>query len=210
MLSCGPALRPSVTTSPSSESIEGVALVDTDAMLREACGRAANTLHFTVPCPGLIPLPKTPVGCRTTDISELVGGKDCTENSGAGVAPKGILDIFTFLEPDMVLPPTYVGTGPGANHLFVVGVRDDSKLVAFRSGCAGEPETTRPGPLVFGAQASWVDCPPEGSGMHSGHRLLRWAADHVIYVVSLHGQTAVNERLELYIATHLVMVAPTN
>jgi len=46
--------------------------------------------------------------------------------------------------------------------------------------------------------------------MHSGHRLLRWAADHVIYVVSLHGQTAVNERLELYIATHLVMVAPTN
>jgi hypothetical protein len=32
----------------------------------------------------------------------------------------------------------------------------------------------------------------------------------VIYVVSMHGQTAVNERLELSIAAHLLMVAPTN
>src|SRR5437899_2756329 len=92
-LTCGTAgtLLPA-TTSPSSESVEGVALIKTDGMLREACGRAANTLHFTVPCPGLIPLPKTAVGCRTTDISEYAGGKDCTENSGAGVEPKGVLD----------------------------------------------------------------------------------------------------------------------
>jgi hypothetical protein len=206
---CGAAPAPA-GTGRSPDSIDGVQLVATDATLTEACTRAAGVLQFTVPCPGLIPLPRTPVGCPTIDISEFAGGKDCAENSGAGVAPKGVLDIFTFIEPDMVLPSSYMGTGPGANHLFIIGVRADSKLVAFRAGCAGEPEAIRPGPIIFGAQASWVDCGPEGAGMHSGHRMLRWAADGVLYVVSLHGQTAINERLEQVIANGLVMVAPKN
>jgi hypothetical protein len=49
---------------------------------------------------------------------------------------------------------------------------------------------------------------PDGSALNSGHVVLVWRDGGVTYAVSLHGNTPLNERLDMLIARHLRMVAP--
>ena len=203
---CTSMPRPKPSQASGSVVIDGVELVPADQALTEACGRAARIVGFPVPCPGLVIAHREPVGCPTVDLNVWAGGTDCVENSAAGnpYDATGRLDTFTFQQSDMVLPPDYVGTATAANHIWIVGVRDDSRLALVRSGCLGDE--TRAGPVLFDVPSSWVDCPASASGMHACHRLLRWQKNGATYVISLHGQTAVNERIELEIAKHLVFM----
>ncbi len=206
LASCTSTIPAKPSQTSGSVTIDGVQLVAADQALTDACGRAARVVRFAVPCPGLLIAHREPVSCPTVDINVWAGGKDCVENSAAGNPndATGRLDTFTFQQSDMVLPPDYVGTATAANHMWIVGVRNDSKLAFVRSGCVGEE--TRAGPVLLDGPSTWVDCPAAASGMHAGHRLLRWQKDGVTYVVSLHGQTSINERIELELARHLVFV----
>ena len=46
---------------------------------------------------------------------------------------------------------------------------------------------------------------PFGTGLNSGHVVLVWHVGGTTYAISLHGHTAVNERLDEAIADHLVL-----
>jgi hypothetical protein len=184
---------------------EGIYLLPPDALLHAACVRAAAVVHFPVPCPGLIPMHRAAVSCPTQDYGTNTGGTDCVENSGAGL-PGGTLDTFTFAQSDMVLPETYVGIASGTNHIFIIGVRADSRLAAFRASC-GTPVAEVAGPAVFGHPSSWLECPAGGS-MHSGHTLLRWSGGPVVYAISLHGYGARNRQIAQTLADAVDLVSP--
>lgn len=187
---------------PSSRiRVAGVLLVPADTALRASCARAAAVGGFAVPCPRLVVEHRAPKGesCPDHDMTPLSGGKDCLEDSRAGnPALPSRRDAFTYVQNDIVLP--------GALHLFVVGVKEDSHLAPVRTGCIG-PETTDPGPKLDGKPTTWVEC-PEGSAMNSGHVLLRWTRGGVIYGVSLHGHNGVNRQVELAIARNIEYVGP--
>jgi hypothetical protein len=188
-------------TVPGSAKVAGVLLVPAESSLREACARAAAAGGFTVPCPLLIIQHRASVGegCPTKDLA-FAGGKDCLEDSAAGssTAPSR-RDAFTYIQNDIVLD--------GGLHLFIVGVRSDSRLARFRTACAG-PERSEPGPALAGVPTSWIECSDEGGSMHSGHVLLRWSKSDVIYAVSLHGHTSTNRDVELAIANEIEYIDP--
>ena len=186
---------------------DGIYLVAADASLHAACVRAAAVARFAIPCPGLVPMHRAPVSCPTKDTAPNAGGTDCLENSGAG-QPGGKLDAFTYEQSDMVLPETYVGTAPGANHIWIIGVKADSKLAPLRANCAPPGAETK-GPTINERPSVWLEC-PDGSSMHAGHTVLRWLGDRddVIYAVSLHGYGPVDRRIALALANAIVLVGP--
>jgi hypothetical protein len=60
---------------------------------------------------------------------------------------------------------------------------------------------------VNGVAARWIDCPADRDPpQDSGHIVLEWSNEGIVYAVSVHTDTAVNRRLALFIAEHLVMV----
>jgi hypothetical protein len=184
----------------SAVQVAGVRLVPAEPVLRASCVRAAAAGGFAVPCPRLIIEHRQPVGESCPDQDRpYAGGKDCLEDSAAGspTAPSR-RDAFTYSQNDLAVPD--------ALHLFVVGVREDSRLAPFRTGCVGQ-ETAEPGPALDGIATEWVQC-PEGGAMNSGHVLLRWHKDGVIYAVSLHYHTERNRQVELAIARAIEYVAP--
>ncbi len=191
---------PSVTPSAPGR-VAGILLVAAEPSLRASCSRAAALGGFAVPCPRLIIEHRQPVGegCPDQD-RPYAGGKDCLEDSAAG-NPSGPSrrDALTYLQNDIVFP--------GAVHLWVVGVEEDSRLAPFRSGCVPGPEVAEPGPDLSGSATTWVEC-PDGSAMNSGHVLLRWARAGVIYAVSLHGHTSIDREVEVAIARNIEYVAP--
>lgn len=173
--------------------------------LEEACHRAALKLGFAVPCPGLVVMYLIAPGCPSEDLSPKAGGQNCVENSAAGnPGAPDYYDTFTFQQNDMALPPTYVGTASAAGHLWVIGVRDESTLFRFRTGC-DDAGLTEPGPTLLGRPSTWVEC-RNGNTMHSGHTLLRWQIGGITYVVSLHGHSSVNREIIIAIAEHLAYV----
>ncbi len=199
VVACGSA-RPQPAP-PSRLRVASVLLVPAEPTLRASCVRAAAVGGFPVPCPRLIIEHRAPKGesCPDHDITPLSGGKDCLEDSRAGnPALPARRDAFTYAQNDIVFP--------GALHLFVVGVKADSRLAPVRAGCPG-PETNERGPGLDGITTTWVEC-PDGSAMNSGHVLLRWTRGGVIYAVSLHGHNSVNREVELAIAQHIDYVAP--
>jgi hypothetical protein len=195
-----PSLPTEITTPHGAVRVAGVLLVPAETSLEESCTRAAAAGGFTVPCPRLIIQHRAALGegCPTED-HPYAGGTDCLEDSAAGVptAPSR-RDTFTYVQNDIVLD--------GGLHLFIVGVRSDSRLASFRTGCVGS-ERSEPGPALEGLSTTWIEC-PDGSSMNSGHVLLRWAKGDVIYAVSLHGHTSVNREVELAIARGIKYIEP--
>jgi hypothetical protein len=186
---------------------DGIYFVAADQALHAACVRAATITRFAVPCPGLVPMHRDAAICPTKDSAPNAGGTDCVENSGAG-SPGGRLDTFTYAQSDLVLPDTYVGTAPGANHIWIIGVRADSRLAPLRANCATRG-TEAPGPKILERPTVWLEC-PDGPSMHAGHTVLRWSGDRddVLYAVSLHGYGAVSRRIALALANAIVLVGP--
>jgi hypothetical protein len=153
-----------------------------------------------VPCPRLILQHRAPLGegCREQDEPDA-GGMDCLEDSAAGnpTLPSR-RDAFVYVQNDIVASDVI--------HLFVVGVTYDSRLAPFRTGCVGQ-ESVRPGPALDSIPTEWVEC-PGGNAMNSGHVLLRWRKNGVIYAVSTHYQTERNREVELAIARAIEYVGP--
>jgi hypothetical protein len=182
--------------------VADVLLVPADPSLSASCARAAALGGIVVPCPRLIIQHRGPIAesCPDHDLIPNGGGKDCLEDSAAGDSNlPSRRDAFTYTQNDIVFP--------GALHLFIVGVKEDSRLAPFRSGCAGR-ESTESGPQLDGSATTWVQCPDDAGGMNSGHVLLRWTKGNVIYAVSLHGHTGVNREVELAIARNIDYVSP--
>lgn len=193
-----------VSTAPTPSAqirVSGVLLVPAEPALRASCVRAAAVGGFAVPCPRLVIEHRAAVGegCPSQDPNPYAGGKDCLEDSAAGNPNlPSRRDAFTYIENDIAIPD--------ALHLFVVGVKEDSRLAPFRTGCIGR-ESTEPGPDLDGIPTMWVEC-PDGSAMNSGHVLLRWRRNGILYAVSLHYQTVRNREIELAIARNIEYVGP--
>ncbi len=200
VFACGSA-RPEVMRDLRVD-VAGVSLVPADPSLRESCVRAAVVGGFEVPCPQLIIDHHTPKGdlCPDQDRYPNAGGKDCLEDSAGGDANvPSRRDAFLYVQNDLIFP--------GALHLFVIGVKADSRLASLRTDCVG-PETVEPGPDLDGISTVWIAC-TGGHGMNSDHLILRWERHEVIYAVSLHGHTDVNRAVEVAIARNIEYVGPT-
>lgn len=142
-----------------------VYLVPAPREVSARCRAADRTLSFRSPCPGLVPADAA-WSCESC----VVDGTFVL--SGTASAPAG-----------------YAGVEGGGMHLVIAASRDPRNE---RLTCAG----ARPaGELRFrGRHARLVRC-PEGSELHSGHLLARWAAAGVSYAVSLHGSDRRNRAL---------------
>lgn len=143
--------------------------------VRRACARAQTNLRQPLMCPSVLPVP-------------WEDGGDCP---GSGCAQLAGVDIDgTFLAA-----PGYRGVAPGEGHM---------NIWATRSRVLGCPYVHPHRHTVFrGHRATWYWC-PAGSDEDSGHVVLVWRQQGVIYGVTTHGHTRFNMRLVTYIASHLV------
>ena len=92
---------------------------------------------------------------------------------------------------------------PGAGHLWIIAYNRRSGVFPRDTLTGG----TRTGTTRVGTHpATFVEF-PDGSDVNSGHVVLVWHAGGVTYAVSLHGHTALNERLDLVIARHLLFMS---
>jgi hypothetical protein len=186
----------------SAVRVAGVLLVPAEPSLRASCARAATLGGFVVPCPRLVIAHRAAIGesCPDRDRPNA-GGKDCLADSAAGNPDlPSLRDAFMYTQNDVVLD--------GALHLFVFGVKRDSRLLASWTGCGGSEGTPSAGPDLSGIATSWIECSGEIGGGNSGHVLLRWTRGDVVYAVSLHGHTQVNRDVELAIAQNIEYIAP--
>jgi hypothetical protein len=149
----------------------------------DTCRRAARRLAFAVACPGLTPDPSDALN----PVPEAVG-EFLLEESFAG-------------------PPSYVGVGTvgfgskSVGHLWV----DSVGRPPDRGFCTGAR-------FLFAIEvahrhARYLSC-PQGSETHSGHVLLVWREAGATHIVSLHGHTVVNRRIDFLLAAHCRIVRP--
>jgi hypothetical protein len=110
-------------------------------------------------------------------------------------------------------PPSYVGmpdAGGSASdigHLNIWSIPRE-RLDTAGLGCAAKGRAM--GIIdMKGAQAQWIACPAgQNPPVDSGHIMLQWSHSGIVYTVSVHTDTAMNRRLALFIAEHLVIVQP--
>lgn len=196
---CMPASNlPKSSTSPSSQRAGtvsgpgGVALKQTDSNDQKICHLAANRLNFSVACPELLL-----EGTALSSCADYCAGKG------------GEVDRFVF-EAYFEAPTTYHGVSPGQGHLAIAASRTVAGYGFINlSAMCTSPYKTESGPLVWGYPGMWVSCATGSGGLDSGHIVLSWAVGRVTYEVSLHGDTAVNRLLDLELASHTIVVAPT-
>jgi hypothetical protein len=168
---------------PGSHVIGGVYLMPVAPHLSAICRRVAARFGFAVACPGLAPFPA---------------------DSLEGPYRPGFL-----LEENFEGPPTYVGMGTvgvgglSVGHLWVGS--SVSRLSAW-SICFDRRLRSRP-TSIRGHPAAFVSC-PEGSSTHSGHIVLFWKEAGAWHLVSLHGHSAVNRRMDRLIASSSRIIGP--
>ncbi len=61
---------------------------------------------------------------------------------------------------------------------------------------------------VLGRPASLLACVAGGSGLNSGHIVVRWRGGGVTYEVSLHNPSKVNQRLAVTVARSVGLASP--
>ena len=138
--------------------------------LEDQCLNATNVLGFPVPCPGLLPGPRYP---QSADPACLAS----TRQPPIGVpCVFGDAFLFQYLDYESVDPLD------GVSHLVIRAV-----LLNGRDGpCI---EGRRVGRVLIGSRsAQRIEC-PTGSGLHSGHSVLRRTDDSVDVVVSVYGHS---------------------
>ena len=104
-------------------------------------------------------------------------------------------------------PTWYVGIPGGApsNHLFVIGVRGGT-FVGGSNEFATCPEAVVIGRTdVRHRTAMFLACGGE-SELNSGHVVIRWRVRGLLYEVSLHNASTVNQRIAETIADSVVRV----
>jgi hypothetical protein len=168
-----------------SHLVGGVYLMPAAPQLSATCRRAAARLGFSVACPTLAPSP-----AETLELISHIGRQ-------------------FLLQEQFGAPPTYVGAGTvgfggrSVGHLWVA-----SSPTPMNAGsiCFDPMARTRPA-SVRGHRAAFASC-PEGSSTHSGHVVLFWSEAGAWHLVSLHGHTAVNRRMDQLIARTSEMIRP--
>ncbi len=170
---------------PSDREIGGIYLVPASHAVTERCRRAARRAGFSVPCPGFVP----------------------STGSLAGVfARRGSFEF----EWDFAGPPGYVGIPGGApsNHLFIIAARGGMVFGGMNefAMCPGAVNFGKT--RVLGMPATLLACVAGGSGLNSGHIVVRWRTGGVTYEVSLHNPSKVNQRLAVTIARSVGLASP--
>jgi hypothetical protein len=176
-----------------SANVSGVALVKPRSDVSTYCQEAADRLNRPILCPSLLPAdPYLP------------------ENQPCGVCLRQgyfLIDEVFQGPPSYVGMPTAGGSTSGVGHLNIWssprGTIDTAGL-----GCV-----TKGGPTgtidLDGTNARWIACPAgRDPPQDSGHIVLQWSDEGIVYAVSVHTDTPVNRRLALFIAEHLVCVEP--
>jgi hypothetical protein len=171
-------------TPPGAVRVDDVYLVPPKRSLASYCRRAARIAGFPVPCPTLVPVPADSVG-------GCFGVQRCV---GRG--------IFV-LEGSFNGPPGYVGTEGRGGHLwFLAAVANRASEIQC---CGGRK--TQASFAVRSHRASWLEY-SDGSELNSGHVLLEWREHGVVYVVSLHGHSELNRRVDALLAKRVQMIGP--
>jgi hypothetical protein len=169
---------------PGSLLVGGVYLVAPSRRVTRICRRSAPKAKLIVPCPRLIPGTSDSVYC-------------------AGAFPCAMPGAFV-LEGSFAGPPTYKGASPGTGHLLIFAFTTRSGVWPASTLIAGTPTRKI---TVHGHPATFLSF-PDGSGLNSGHIVLRWTQNATTYAVSLHGRTTLNQRLDRIIANHLQLDQP--
>ena len=157
-------------------------LVPAERALTRFCRVGAARAHIPVPCPTRVPAPSGSV-------------IDC-----GGATPCATPGRFV-LEGDFTGPLGYVGAGNGAGHLWFLAATPRNRDLIECGGA--EPLSGRVS--ILERRATWLECPP-GSELNSGHVLLEWRRENVVYVVSVHGVTPLNRRLTVALARQVRFV----
>jgi hypothetical protein len=171
--------------------IAGVYFVSAQPAMRRTCRRAAAALRFAVACPGLVPAPASGL-------------------ERVSPAPGEFL-----LEEHFAAPLGYVGAGTaggGATAVSIGHLWIDSTNAPLSAGsiCGVAPPAPIPAATPTSARgrpARFVSC-AQGSSTHSGHVVLFWLEAGSWHLVSLHGHTAVNRRMDALMARTVRIVRP--
>jgi hypothetical protein len=138
--------------------VRGIYLIPPKRGLVTSCRAAARQLPFSIPCPGLVP-------SRIAWSCDPCFDSDSLVFNGEADAPYG-----------------YSGkVGENAMHLVIAASADRTAATLTCVGGRAEGEVNVRGRLV-----RFRRC-PEGSELHSGHLLARWAGAGAHYALSLHG-----------------------
>jgi hypothetical protein len=173
---------------PGDRVVGGVYLVQASSALGAICRRAAAALGFAVACPDLVPAPPTAI----QRVSEARGELLMEERFAASV---GYIGAGT------------AGAGATATSVGHLWIDSTAERMGAPSIC-GQLQSVPSSPTsVRGWPARFVKC-PEGSSTHSGHVVLFWREANSWHLVSLHGHTAVNRRMDVLIARSARIVRP--
>jgi hypothetical protein len=177
---------------PADRLIAGVYLVPAEPSLRRICRGAAVALRFAVACPGTVPAPANGI----EHVSQARGEFLLEEHFGA---PLGYVGAGT------------AGFGAAAESIGHLWIDSTNGRLTAASICGLEPGVARIPTLsptsVRGRPARFVACPP-GSSTHSEHVVLFWQEAGAWHLVSLHGHTDVNRRMDALIARSVRIVRP--
>jgi hypothetical protein len=189
--------RPSESSSSLPAMVEGVRVVAAKRAFVRFCRIGSRKLQHPVLCPTLVP---------AHDISPSVTTELCVGSDGRIGGP-GCFRGDIFLIQEVFQGPTgYLGLDQSSVGHLNVWASPRAQITIARLGC--ERFGRRAGTVqVRGHFGTWVLCPEDAGPLQDrGHVLLRWEEDGLINAVSLHGHSALNRRLALVIAQHLVEV----
>jgi hypothetical protein len=171
--------------------IAGVYLVPAQPSLRRTCRGAAVALRFAVACPGMVPAPANGI----EHVSQARGEFLLEEHFGA---PLGYVGAGT------------AGVGAAAESIGHLWIDSTNERLSASSICGVGPPAPIPTPTpitIRGGPAHVVSC-SRGSSTHSGHVVLFWQEAGTWHLVSLHGHTDVNRRMDALIARSVRIVRP--
>ena len=155
-----------------------VTLGPTPRVVRRACTQAQAKLDRPLMCPSALPV-------------QWEDGGECPSSGCAGFAGLDIDGMF-------LAAPGYRGVAPGEGHMNIWVLRAVPSRGTLGYPCARPHNHT----MFRGHPATWYWC-PAGADEDSGHVVLTWRQQGMLYGVTTHGHTQFNMRLVTYIADHL-------
>jgi hypothetical protein len=161
-----------------------VILGPTPRVVRRACARAQTNVDRPLMCPSILPV-------------QWENGGDCPSSGCANLTGVDIDGMF-------LAAPGYRGVALGEGHMNIWVLRVAPAPGSLGYACARPHSHT----VVRGHPATWYWC-PAGADEDSGHVVLTWRQQGMIYGVTTHGHTQFNMRLVTYIADRLVELRST-